>query len=117
VEKNCLFCKIASGIIPSDEVYSDEEFFAFRDINPEAPTHVLLIPRKHIAKISEAEDSDCELLGKLMLRAKAIAVAEGLDAPDKGFRLVMNCGEGAGQSVFHMHMHILGGRAMSWPPG
>jgi histidine triad (HIT) family protein len=112
---DCLFCKIAAGDIPSTEVFSDDEFYAFRDINPGAPTHVLIVPRKHIARIDEADATDGELLGRLLLRANAIAEAEGLK--ESGFRYVINSGAGAGQSVFHIHLHILGGRPLSWPPG
>lgn len=113
--EDCLFCKIAAGEIPSDEVYSDDEFYAFRDINPQAPTHILMIPRKHIAKIDQAAPDDAELLGKLILRANIIADREGLG--EGGFRYVINSGEGAGQTVWHIHLHILGGRPMTWPPG
>ena len=112
---DCLFCKIAAGDIPSDEVYSDDEFYAFRDIHPGAPTHCLIIPRKHIARITEASDEDAALLGRLMLRANEIARAEGIAEP--GFRYVINCNEQGGQTVFHIHLHILGGRELSWPPG
>ena len=113
--ENCLFCKIAAGEIPSTEVYSDEEFYAFRDINPGAPTHCLVIPRKHIGRISEAGPGDEGLLGRLILRANDIAQAEGI--VDAGFRYVVNCNENGGQTVFHIHLHILGGRALAWPPG
>ena len=112
---DCLFCKIAAGEIPSDEVYSDDEFYAFRDINPGAPAHILIVPRKHIARITEASDGDADLLGRLMLRANAIAEQEGL--VEQGFRYVVNCNEWGGQTVFHIHLHILGGRPLSWPPG
>ncbi len=112
---DCLFCKIAAGDIPSAEVYSDAEFYAFRDLNPAAPTHVLLVPRKHIARVCDAAEEDLALLGKLLLRANAIAEAEGLT--ESGFRYVINNGAGAGQTVFHIHLHILGGRGFSWPPG
>ena len=112
---DCLFCKIAAKQIPSTEVYSDDEFYAFRDINPEAPSHVLLIPRKHIARLTDAEAENTELLGKLWLRAKEVAAREGIAAA--GFRCILNCGEAAGQIVQHVHMHILGGRPMGWPPG
>lgn len=112
--EDCLFCKIAGGEIPSTEVYSDERYYAFRDINPAAPTHVLIVPRKHIARIDEAEAGDAELIGGLFLRANEIAKQEGLT--ESGFRYIINCGEGAGQSVFHVHLHLMGGRAMSWPP-
>jgi len=112
---DCLFCKIAAGAIPSTEVYSDEEFYAFRDINPGAPVHVLIVPRKHIARITAAEADDAALLGRMLLRANDIARSEGID--ESGFRLVINCNEDAGQTVFHIHLHILGGRGLAWPPG
>ncbi|NIA14159.1 MAG: HIT domain-containing protein [Nitrospiraceae bacterium] len=112
---DCLFCKIAAGEIPSTEVYSDEDLYAFRDINPAAPSHVLLIPRKHIASLAEVQAEDAALLGKLTCTARTIAETEGLI--EDGFRCVWNCGAGAGQAVFHIHMHILGGRPMTWPPG
>jgi histidine triad (HIT) family protein len=112
---DCLFCKIAAGEIPSTTVYSDDEFYAFRDINPGAPVHCLIVPRKHIPCITDATPEDEALLGRLMLRASAIAKAEGIDEP--GCRFVVNCNEDGGQTVFHIHLHILGGRAMAWPPG
>lgn len=111
----CLFCKIASKEIPSTEVYSDERFYAFRDINPGAPTHVLIVPRLHIPTITEARTEHAELLGSLLLKASEIAEREGLT--EKGFRFVLNCGEWGGQTVFHVHLHILGGRPLAWPPG
>lgn len=110
-----IFSKILSGEIPSTEVYSDDEFYAFRDINPAAPTHVLIIPRKPIARITDATEADAPLLGRMLLAANAIARSEGLEAD--GFRYVINCGEWGGQTVFHLHLHILGGRPMHWPPG
>ncbi|MBN2311475.1 MAG: histidine triad nucleotide-binding protein [Candidatus Hydrogenedentes bacterium] len=113
--EDTLFAKIARGEIPSEPVYSDDEFYAFRDINPAAPTHVLVIPRKPIPKISDATEADAMLLGKLLLVANKIAAQEGLE--EGGFRYVINCGEGAGQTVFHLHLHVLGGRPMLWPPG
>lgn len=113
--EDCLFCKIAAGAIPSTEVYSDEEFYAFRDINPGAPTHCLIIPRKHIPRITDASADDAALIGRMFLRANAIAEAEGIAEP--GFRYVINCNEEAGQTVFHVHLHLLGGRQLSWPPG
>jgi histidine triad (HIT) family protein len=112
---DCLFCKIAAGDIPSTQVYSDDEFYAFRDINPGAPIHCLIVPRKHIARITEADGADEALLGRMLLRASAIAKAEGID--ESGCRFVINCNEDGGQTVFHIHLHILGGRAMAWPPG
>lgn len=113
--ENCLFCKIAAGEIPSTRVYSDDEFFAFRDINPGAPTHLLLVPRKHIARITEASADDAALLGRMLLIANQLAAAEGISEP--GFRYVINCNEQGGQTVFHLHLHILGGRDLAWPPG
>ncbi len=112
---DCLFCKIQKGEIPSKEVYADEEFFAFRDINPAAPTHILIIPRRHIPRITEASAEDSALLGRMLLRANAIAAQEGI--VESGCRYVINCNAGGGQTVYHIHLHILGGRAMSWPPG
>ena len=112
---DCLFCRIAAGEIPSTEVYSDESFYAFEDINPAAPTHLLVIPRKHVSRIEEADAGDADLLGKLLLTANRIALERGL--PAEGFRLVINSGKGAGQSVFHIHLHILSGRPLGWPPG
>ncbi|MCP4639135.1 MAG: histidine triad nucleotide-binding protein [bacterium] len=110
-----LFEKIANGEIPSDEVYSNDEFYAFRDINPAAPTHVLVIPRKPIPRLDEANDADALLLGKLLLVGNKIARQEGLN--EGGYRCVINVGQGAGQTVFHLHLHVLGGRPMEWPPG
>ena len=112
---DCLFCKIADGKIPSTKVYSDDEFYAFRDINPAAPTHILVIPRKHLAKITAAEAEDAALIGRLFLKANDIAIQDGL--ADEGFRYVINCGLHGGQTVYHIHLHILGGRYMTWPPG
>jgi histidine triad (HIT) family protein len=108
-----IFGKILDGEIPSEEVYSDEDFYAFRDINPAAPVHILVIPRKPIPKIADAEAQDADLLGRLLLTAKKVAKQEGLE----DYRLVMNNGSGAGQSVFHLHLHIIGGRDLQWPPG
>lgn len=113
--RDCIFCKIADGAIPSKEVYSDAEFYAFRDINPAAPVHILIIPRKHIEKATDANDQDAALLGRLVLKANEVARKEGL--ADKGFRYVLNVGPLGGQTVYHLHLHILGGRQMIWPPG
>ncbi len=110
---DCLFCKIARGEIPSKQAYSDDRVYAFHDIAPKAPTHVLVIPRRHIPKLSDAGPEDRELVGEVVARAAAIARDLGLDH----YRLVANNGEGAGQSVFHLHFHVLGGRPMGWPPG
>ena len=112
---DCLFCKIVAGEIPADIIYESDTAIAFRDINPQAPTHVLVIPRKHIATINDIEPEDQAIVGSLYTAAKEIAAAEGIE--EVGYRAVMNCNEGAGQSVFHIHLHVLGGRALGWPPG
>jgi histidine triad (HIT) family protein len=114
-ENNCLFCRIIAGEIPSKKIYEDELAFAFHDINPQAPTHVLIIPKKHIASLNEASSDDEALLGRLTLIAAKLADQLGV-APG-GYRTVINSGAGAGQSVWHIHIHLLGGRAMGWPPG
>ena len=109
-----LFTKIINREIPADIVYEDEQCLAFRDIDPKAPTHILIIPKKEIAKISEATAEDQQLLGYLLLKAKDIAHQEGIS---DNFRLVVNNGAEAGQSVFHLHIHLMAGRTFSWPPG
>jgi histidine triad (HIT) family protein len=115
MSEDCLFCKIVAGDIPADIIHESETVLAFRDITPQAPTHVLVIPRRHIATINDLEPGDREVVGDLYLAAKAVAAAEGIAEP--GYRVVMNCNEGAGQSVFHIHLHLLGGRGLGWPPG
>ncbi len=112
---NCLFCKIIAGQIPADIVYESDSAIAFRDINPQAPTHVLIIPRKHIATINDIEVHDSALVGSLYSAVRDIAVTEGF--ADDGYRVVMNCNAAAGQTVFHIHLHLLGGRSLGWPPG
>ncbi|PVV10055.1 MAG: histidine triad nucleotide-binding protein [gamma proteobacterium symbiont of Ctena orbiculata] len=112
---DCLFCKFISGEIQPDKVYEDEEVLAFRDINPQAPTHILIIPKRHIATLNELEPDDQALMGKLILTAQKVAKEEGIDSA--GYRTLINCNEAAGQSVFHIHLHLLGGRTMQWPPG
>ncbi len=112
---DCLFCKIVAGEIPADIIHETETTVAFRDINPQAPTHVLIIPRKHIATINDIDDEDREIVGSLYTAARDIAAAEGI--ADEGYRVIMNCNEGAGQTVFHLHLHLIGGRQMTWPPG
>lgn len=114
-EENCIFCKVAAGIIPSTEVYADDEFYAFRDIHPAAPTHILIVPREHIPAVTDAGDADGALLGRLILQANRIAEQEGLVG--NGFRYVINKGDWGGQTVHHLHLHILGGREFGWPPG
>ena len=111
---SCIFCRIARKEIPSNIVYEDANVLAFRDLSPQAPTHVLVIPKRHVASLDDLVDADALLLGAMMLTAKRVAAAEGLAS---GFRVVTNCGADAGQSVSHMHLHVLGGRSMAWPPG
>lgn len=115
MSEDCLFCKILAGDIPADIIYESESAIAFRDISPQAPTHVLVIPRKHVSTINDLDEEDRALVGDLFLAAKQIAAEEGID--ESGYRAVMNCNEGAGQSVFHIHLHVLGGRGLTWPPG
>ena len=110
---DCIFCRIVAGEIPSKKVFEDDRIVAFEDVSPKAPTHVLVVPRRHLARLSDASSEDEALLGALASRAAAIARERGLS----DFRLVVNNGEGAGQSVFHLHFHLLGGRGMGWPPG
>ena len=114
-ENDCLFCRIADGNLSADIVYENDSLIAFRDINPKAPTHILLIPRRHIATMNDLEDGDKALVGELFVAAARIAADEGL--ADDGYRVVMNCNAAAGQSVFHIHLHLMGGRLMTWPPG
>ena len=113
--QDCLFCKIVDGGLPADIVYENDSLVAFRDINPKAPTHILLIPRRHVATMNDLQDGDESLVGDLFITAARIAADEGL--ADDGYRVVMNCNEAAGQSVFHIHLHLMGGRTMTWPPG
>lgn len=112
---DCIFCKIANGKIPSDKVYENENVYAFRDLNPVAPTHVLIVPKEHIQSLDEMEDANQSLLGEMMLTAKKIAKDEGLS--EDGYRVVNNIGKAGGQSVDHFHLHVVGGRNMQWPPG
>lgn len=110
-----LFLKIIDREIPADIVYEDDEVLAFNDINPQAPVHVLVIPKKHIRTLNDVKDGDEALLGRLMNVARKIARDRGVD--NDGYRVVMNCNRGAGQTVFHIHLHLLGGRGFTWPPG
>lgn len=112
-DADCLFCKIIQKEIPSWAVHEDEEIYAFHDVHPEAPTHILIVPKKHIRGVAEMGEADETLCGALLFRAKQIADLLGL----KSYRLVFNSGAEAGQSVFHLHLHLLGGRRMKWPPG
>lgn len=110
-----IFGKIAAGEVQADIVYEDEDVVAFRDVGPQAPTHVLVIPRKPIPTINDLEPEDAELVGKLFLAAKKIAELEGI--AEAGYRMIINCNAAAGQTVYHLHLHLLGGRPMQWPPG
>jgi histidine triad (HIT) family protein len=110
---DCLFCKIASGEIPSKKVYEDDSVFAFIDISPQAPVHILIIPRQHISTLEDINENNSALMGKIVHTASKLAKENNLE----GYRLVANCNEIAGQSVFHIHFHLLGGRPMLWPPG
>ena len=114
-ETDCLFCKIGAGEIPANIIYETTDVVAFRDINPQAPTHALIIPKRHISSINELDDDDASLVGALFLAAKEIAAQEGFAEP--GYRVTMNCNAAAGQTVFHSHLHLLGGRYLTWPPG
>lgn len=111
----CLFCRIVDGEIPAAKVYEDDAVLAFRDINPQAPVHVLVIPKKHVARLADLDDEDLELAGRLQLAIRAVARQQGL--AEDGFRVVVNNGARANQTVFHLHYHVLGGRDFSWPPG
>ncbi len=111
---DCIFCKIANGSIPSSKVYEDDNYFAFRDISPAAPVHVLVIPKQHVANVLEGAAVPSLIEGLMEVAAK-VARQEGLE--ESGFRLVVNTGDDGGQSVHHLHLHILGGRKLAWPPG
>lgn len=112
---SCLFCKIAQGEIPATVVFEDDDIMAFRDIKPQAPTHLLIIPKQHIATINDTGEQEEQLLGKMILQAKKLAQNEKLS--ETGYRLVFNVNSGGGQEVYHIHLHLLGGRQMTWPPG
>jgi histidine triad (HIT) family protein len=116
-EADCLFCKIASGQIPGKIVYDRNGVVAFEDIHPAAPQHILFIPRRHVASMAELTAEDGEMLGNLFAAAAEVARARGLADPERGYRFVTNVGPNAGQSVFHLHFHLLGGRPFNWPPG
>ena len=114
-DENCLFCRIGRGEVPADIVHEDDLVLAFRDINPKAPTHILLTPRNHVKSAADLDQPDAEMLGRLFAVAAQLAREAGI--ADRGFRLVTNSGPAAGQSVDHLHFHLLGGRSMGWPPG
>ena len=113
--QNCIFCKIVGGEIPSKKVFENDDLFAFEDINPVAPVHVIVIPKRHIETLNDVSETDTALLGRLLLSAQSIAREKNLS--DDGYRTVINCMSGAGQTVFHLHMHVIGGRGLRWPPG
>ena len=112
--EHCIFCRIAQGEIATERLYASDDITAFRDLRSQAPTHILVIPNRHIASLDEAREDDAALLGRMMLVAQHLAAELGLD---RGYRLVLNTGAQGGQSVFHVHLHVLGGRQMQWPPG
>lgn len=112
---DCLFCKMAIGQIKPDKIFETDTVLAFRDINPQAPIHILIIPKRHIATVNDLQPEHGPLIGDIYLAAQRIAAQEGIT--ERGYRLVMNCNRDAGQSVFHLHLHLLAGRALNWPPG
>ncbi len=115
MSENCLFCNISKGIIPSKKVYEDEDIFVFHDISPVAPLHLLIIPKKHIKSINELEPADTLVVGKIFIKIQSLTKEFGLS--EKGYRVVNNTGEFGGQTVHHIHFHLLGGRHLQWPPG
>ena len=112
---SCIFCKIVAGEIPAEILYQDDDVICFRDAAPQAPTHMLVIPKKHIGSIAELEEGDTTLAGKILVTATRMAKEQGIS--ENGYRVAMNCGDEGGQTVGHIHMHVLGGRQMGWPPG
>jgi histidine triad (HIT) family protein len=112
---DCLFCKMVSGEIAPDKVFESDDVLAFRDINPQAPTHVLVVPKRHVATLNDLDDESAGLVGKMVLAAAEVARREGF--AEQGYRTIMNCNADGGQTVFHIHLHLLGGRVMGWPPG
>ncbi|MGM9551673.1 MAG: histidine triad nucleotide-binding protein [Clostridia bacterium] len=112
---DCLFCKIISGEIPSSKVYEDDNVYAFNDISPEAPVHVLIVPKEHISSANDLTDENSDIVSKIFIAAKKIAKEKNI--AENGYRIVNNCGEDGGQTVKHLHFHLLGGRSLAWPPG
>ncbi|CAM3543980.1 histidine triad nucleotide-binding protein [Halomonas lysinitropha] len=112
---DCLFCKIIEREIPADIVYEDDDVLAFNDINPQAPTHMLIVPKQHIATLNDIEEGDLALVGRLQFTAAKLAEEKGF--AEEGYRVVMNCNDQGGQTVFHIHMHLMGGRRFTWPAG
>lgn len=115
MSNDCIFCKIVHKDIDAQIVYEDDEILAFRDINPQAPVHIIFIPKKHIETFNDVSASDAGLVAKMLMKTKEIALDEGV--ADEGYRVVINCNYNAGQEVFHLHVHLLGGRSFAWPPG
>ncbi len=115
MSQDCIFCKIATGQIGGPPLYQDEHLTAFKDLNPQAPQHILIIPNRHIVSLNETDETDQSLMGHMLLTAAKLAQTEGV--ADSGYRLVINTGTHGGQSVFHLHVHLLGGRYLTWPPG
>ncbi len=113
--ENCLFCRIAAGTLPTELIYQDEQVIGFRDLHPQAPVHCLLIPRQHIATLNDLTPETDHIMAHLFQGARQIAIQEGIDKD--GYRTVINCNVSGGQSVYHLHLHLLGGRSMHWPPG
>lgn len=111
----CVFCNIISGALPAQRVYEDDLVLAFRDIAPLAPTHVLVVPKRHIATLNDIDDESIAVVGRMHLAAKAVAAQEGIS--ERGYRTVLNCNAEAGQVIFHLHLHLMGGRPLTWPPG
>lgn len=112
---DCLFCRVVAGEIPATIVHQDERLVSFRDIRPQAPLHVLVVPRRHIGTLNDLTQGDDQLVGEMLRRAAAIAREHGVD--ERGYRTVFNCNADAGQTVFHIHLHVIGGRSLGWPPG
>lgn len=112
---DCIFCKIGAGEIPADKLYEDDHVVAFRDLNPQAPLHALVIPKAHIGTLNELDEANQAVMGRLFLAAKQVAAQQGL--AEDGYRTVVNCNNHGGQTVYHIHLHLLGGRQMTWPPG
>lgn len=112
---DCLFCKMVNGEIQPDTIFENDQVLAFRDINPQAPTHILVIPKRHIISLNDLTESDAGIVGQMYLAAQQIARQQGI--AESGYRTLVNCGDDGGQTVFHLHLHLLGGRIMHWPPG
>lgn len=115
MKEDCIFCKIIKGVIATDKVYEDKNIVAFNDVNPQAPVHIIIIPKTHIEKLSDLTQEDSQLIGEMIIKATQLARKKGIEL--SGYRLIFNCNKDAGQAVFHIHLHLIGGRKLSWPPG